>query len=59
VEFEFGFTIVEKILTSDLIFFLPDCNCDCDPFITERVFMVEVVSIFLFIAFFVAILIAL
>jgi hypothetical protein len=58
-DFAFGFIIVEKIVTSDLAFFLPDCDCDCDPFITEHLFMVEVFSIFVFIALFVAILIAL
>lgn len=58
-EFEFGFTIVEKIVTSDLTFFLQDCDRDCDPFITEHAFMVEVFSIFFFITFFVTILIAL
>lgn len=34
--FEFGFTIIEKIVTPDFTF-LPDCGCGCDPFITEHV----------------------
>jgi hypothetical protein len=58
-EFEFGFTIVEKIVTSDFTFFLPDFDGDCDPFITEHVFMLEVFCIFLWIAVFVAMLMAL
>lgn len=58
-EFEFGITIVEKIVTSDLTFFLPDCDCDFDPFMTEHVFLVEVFCIFLWIAVFVVMLMAL